>query len=99
MLARRRSWPRWNKDCESQLRNIEATYGRSIDDWIEAFRGQRTDPTRRNRGDAEDRLGLSHGAANRVALVALDAFQPKVDGKPPGSTDVAKASLCRSTPG
>ena len=62
---------------QSQLRNIEATYGRSIDDWIELIRGS----GRTRHGDIVAMLktdhGLSHGAANRVALVALDALNPK----------------------
>ena len=78
---------------QSQLRNIEATYGRSIDDWIELIRVSGL--TRH--GDIVAILktdyGLNHGAANRVALVALDALQPRDDGQPAGSMDAAKASL------
>ena len=61
----------------SQLRNIEATYGRSIDDWIELIRASGL----RRHGEIVGMLktdhGLSHGAANRLALVALDALKPK----------------------
>jgi hypothetical protein len=78
---------------QSQLRNIEATYGRSIDDWIEVIRVS----GRTRHGDIVSMLktdyGLSHGAANRVALVALDALHPRVDGQPTGSGDAAKTSL------
>ena len=78
---------------QSQLRNIEATYGRSIDDWIELIRVS----GRTRHGDIVAMLktdyGLSHGAANRVALVALDALQPRVDGQPAGSMDAGNASL------
>jgi len=78
---------------QSQLRNIDATYGRSIDDWIELIRVSGL--TRH--GDIVAMLktdhGLSHGAANRVALVALDALRPKVDGQPAGSMDAGNASL------
>ena len=61
----------------SQLRNIEATYGRSIDEWTGLVR----DSGKRRHGEIVAMLkadyGLSHGAANRVALVALDAMNPK----------------------
>jgi hypothetical protein len=66
---------------QSQIRNIETTYGRSMDEWIELIRAS---PLRRH-GEivawlkADD--GLAHGAANRVALVALAALadQPPAD--------------------
>jgi hypothetical protein len=61
----------------SQLRNIEATYGRSIDEWVALIR----DSGKRRHGEIVAMLkadyGLSHGAANRVALVALDTLEPK----------------------
>lgn len=59
---------------QSQIRNIETTYGRSIDEWIELIRSS---PHRRH-GEIvawlKAEYGLTHGAANRVALVALDAM-------------------------
>jgi uncharacterized protein DUF5655/uncharacterized protein DUF4287 len=60
----------------SQLRNIEATYGRSIGDWIELIRASGL--TRHGQIVAMLKAdhGLAHGAANRVALVALDAAAP-----------------------
>ena len=67
----------------SQLRNIEATYGRTIDDWIELIRASGL----RRHGEIVAMLkadyGLSHGAANRVALVALDALNPKAASDDP----------------
>jgi hypothetical protein len=67
----------------SQLRNIEATYGRSITEWIGLIR----DSHKRRHGEIVAMLkadyGLSHGAANRVALVALDAINPKAAGGDP----------------
>jgi hypothetical protein len=67
----------------SQLRNIEATYGRSIDDWIGLIR----ESGKRRHGEIVAMLkgdyGLSHGAANRVALVALDAINPKAAAEDP----------------
>jgi hypothetical protein len=60
----------------SQLRNIETTYGRSIDEWIAVI--EASGLTRH--GDIVRMLkfdhGLTHGAANRVALVAIDALLP-----------------------
>jgi hypothetical protein len=62
---------------QSQLRNIEATYGRSIDDWVRLIEESGT----RRHGQIVTLLktdyGLSHGAANRVALTALDRLGDK----------------------
>jgi hypothetical protein len=60
---------------QSQLRNIEATYGRTIDEWMEVVRASGL--TRH--GEIVALLkgqGLTHGAANRVALVAMDRLDP-----------------------
>jgi hypothetical protein len=60
---------------QSQLRNIESTYGRTIDEWIEVIRASGL--TRY--GEIVAMLkgqGLAHGAANRVALVAMDRLDP-----------------------
>ena len=78
---------------QSQLRNIEATYGRSIDDWIELIRVSGLTRHGEIVAMLKTDYGLSHGAANRVALVALDALQPKADGGHDGPTDAAKPSL------
>jgi hypothetical protein len=68
---------------QSQLRNIEATYGRSIGEWIALIR----ESGKRRHGEIVGMLkteyGLSHGAANRVALVALDAMNPKSEAEDP----------------
>ena len=79
---------------QAQLRNIEATYGRSIDEWIGLIRAS----GRRRHGEIVAMLktdhGLSHGAANRVALVALDALDPKSEADPQDALyPKAKASL------
>jgi len=60
----------------AQLRNIEATYGRSIDDWIVLIR--RSGLARHGEIVAMLKAdhGLPHGAANRLALVALDSGTP-----------------------
>jgi predicted transport protein len=68
---------------QSQIRNIEATYGRSIDDWVELIGAS----GRTRHGEIVAMLkteyGLSHGAANRVALVAMDALAPKAESPDP----------------
>jgi hypothetical protein len=59
----------------SQLQNIESTYGRTIDEWTEFVRASGL--TRH--GEIVVMLkgqGLTHGAANRVALVAIDTLDP-----------------------
>jgi len=62
---------------QSQIQNIEAKYGRSMDEWVELIRAS----GRTKHGEIVAMLktdyGLNHGAANRVALVALDALAPK----------------------
>jgi uncharacterized protein DUF5655/uncharacterized protein DUF4287 len=62
---------------QSQIQNIEAKYGRSIDEWVELIRVS----GRTRHGEIVVMLktdyGLNHGAANRVALVAMDALAPK----------------------
>lgn len=60
----------------SQLRNIEITYGRSIDEWIELIRASGLSRHGEIVAMLKTEHGLSHGAANRVALVAIDALKP-----------------------
>jgi Domain of unknown function (DUF4287) len=66
-----------DQGLHSQIQNIEAKYGRPIDDWVELIRAS----GRTRHGEIVAMLkteyGLSHGAANRVALVAMDALAPK----------------------
>jgi predicted transport protein len=67
----------------SQIQNIEATYGRPIDAWIDLIR-----PSGRTRhGEIVAMLkgdyGMTHGAANRVALIALNELTPKPDSSDP----------------
>ena len=60
----------------SQIRNIETTYGRSIDEWIELIKASGLSRHGEIVAMLKTEHGLSHGAANRVALVALDALKP-----------------------
>jgi len=68
---------------QSQIQNIEAKYGRPIGDWVELIRAR----ARTRHGEIVAMLkteyGLSHGAANRVALVAMDALAPKAQTSDP----------------
>ena len=61
---------------QSQIRNIEATYGRPIDEWIEIIRTSGLTRHGEIVAMLKTDYGLSHGSANRVALVAMDALAP-----------------------
>ena len=67
---------------QSQIRNIEATYGRSMDEWI----GLIAATGLKRHGEIVAWLktehGLPHGAANRVALVYLAAVAPAPSDDP-----------------
>jgi Domain of unknown function (DUF5655)/Domain of unknown function (DUF4287) len=60
----------------SQIRNIETTYGRSIEEWIELIKASGLSRHGEIVAMLKTEHGLSHGAANRVALVAIDALKP-----------------------
>ncbi len=61
----------------TQLRNIETTYGRSIAEWVELIRGSGLIRHGQIVAMLKADHGLTHGSANRVALVALDAIAAK----------------------
>jgi len=67
----------------AQVRNIEATYGRPIDGWVDLIRASGL----RRHGEIVAMLksdhGLTHGAANRVALVALSELAPATSAADP----------------
>jgi len=67
----------------SQLRNIEATYGRSIGSWVDLISASGRTRHGEIVGWLKAEHGLSHGAAHRVALVAIDALTPKAEGSDP----------------
>ena len=60
----------------SQIRNIETTYGRSIEEWIELVKASGLSRHGEIVAMLKTEHGLSHGAANRVALEAIDALKP-----------------------
>lgn len=72
-----------DEGLQSQIRNIETTYGRSMDGWIELIRAS----GRSRHGEIvawlKSEHGLTHGSANRVALVALAADAPETVGLDP----------------
>ena len=67
---------------QSQLRNIATSTGRPIEEWVALIRGS----GRRRHGEIVAWLkaehGLSHGAANRLALTALAADVPPASADP-----------------
>ncbi len=67
----------------SLLRNIETTSGRSIANWTDLIR----DSGRVRHGEIVSWLkaehGMSHGSANRLAPVAIDARSPKAAAADP----------------
>ena len=61
----------------SQIRNIEATYGRSMGDWTALIGSSGLTRHGEIVATLKSDHGLTHGAANRVALVALAALTPQ----------------------
>ncbi len=66
-----------DQGLRSQVQNIEATYGRPIEGWIEVVRTSGCTRHSEIVTMLKSEYGMSHGAANRVALIALDALNPK----------------------
>jgi len=65
--------PTVEEGLRAQIRNIEATYGRPIESWIELIRASGL--TKHNEVVAmlKTEHGMTHGAAHRVSLVARQA--------------------------
>jgi hypothetical protein len=61
---------------QAQLRNIEASTGRSIADWVALIRASGLERHGQIVAMLKTDHGLSHGAANRLALTALAADAP-----------------------
>jgi predicted transport protein len=61
---------------QTQIRNIEAEYGRSMDEWTELIRASGLSRHGQIVAMLKQDHGLSHGSANRVALVVLAALEP-----------------------
>jgi hypothetical protein len=71
---------------QSQIRNIESTYGRPIAEWIDLIRASGHGRHGEIVTWLKTEQGMTHGAANRVALVALDAMSSQ-----PRSVDLESA--------
>src|SRR5262245_61193441 len=67
---------------QSQIRNIEATYGRSMDEWTGLIAATGLQRHGEIVAWLKTEHGLTHGAANRVALVYLAAAEPAPSGDP-----------------
>lgn len=64
----------------AQLRNIEATYGRSIDDWVGIVNASGLSKHSEVVAMLKAKYGLKHGAAHRLSLVARERSGPAVVG-------------------
>jgi len=80
----------------SQIRNIEATYGRSMDEWIALIRAASLERHSQIVAWLKNEHGLPHGAANRVALVALAADQPPAATDPVDALYVGRPEAVRA---
>src|SRR5215469_2703539 len=82
---------------QSQIRNIEATYGKPLDHWFAVI--DASGLTKHNQVVAMLKAdhGLAHGAAHRVSLLARQRHDPGVATAPPDPADAlyagAKAGL------
>jgi hypothetical protein len=74
---------------QSQIRNIETTYGRPIADWVEII--QASGVTKHNDVVAmlKTDYGMAHGAAHRVSLTARDLLATDTPPSPGGEGDQA----------
>lgn len=57
---------------QAQIRNIEADYGRSMDEWVAIIRASKLTKHPEVVAMLKTRYGLKHGAAHRVSLVARE---------------------------
>ena len=71
---------------QSQIRNIEADYGRSMDEWVKIVGASRLTKHPEVVAMLKSRYGLKHGAAHRVSLVARERLNP-----PPASAAMPPA--------
>ena len=82
----------------SQIRNIEAKYGRPISGWIELVRDRHLTKHGEILAMLKTEYGMSHGDANRVALVARDAVMgtgPSAAGDRGGDLYTGKLAIMR----
>ncbi|HSP10419.1 MAG TPA: DUF5655 domain-containing protein, partial [Candidatus Dormibacteraeota bacterium] len=74
---------------QSQIRNIEAEYGRSMDEWVTIIRASHLTKHPDVVAMLKTRFGLKHGAAHRVSLVAREQLgeHPPSLTKPAGQVE------------
>ena len=75
---------------QTQIRNIEAQYGRSMAEWTEVIRARGLVKHGQIVSMLKQEYGLSHGSANRVALVALEAMDGASGAGAPASDPTAE---------
>lgn len=68
--------PNVEEGLRSQIRNIEATYGRPIESWIELIRASGLTKHSEVVAMLKSEHGMTHAAAHRVSLVARQAAAP-----------------------
>jgi hypothetical protein len=92
-------WPEPAAGIQSQLRNIERTYGRSIDELVADVSGSGLTKHTEVVAMLKVRHGMTHGAAHRVSLVARDRLngpQTSVSATAPASVQPAYEELLRT---
>jgi hypothetical protein len=81
---------------QTQIRNIEATYGKSMADWLAIIAASGLTKHTEVVAMLKSEYGMTHGAAHRVSLVARQApppapAGPDQDGRPDQDGDPADA--------
>jgi hypothetical protein len=79
--------PTVDEGIQSQLRNIEKTYGRTMDELARLIAESKLDKHTEVVAMLKERYGMSHAAAHRVSLVARNRSAPQ----PPVAAAVAPA--------
>jgi len=72
--------PSVEEGLQSQLRNIEKEYGRTIDEWVSIVVASRLQKHTEVVAMLKQRYGMTHGAAHRVSLVARNRTAPPAAG-------------------
>jgi hypothetical protein len=76
-----------DEGLRSQIRNIEATYGRTIGAWVELIRASGKTKHTEVVAMLKSEHGMTHGSAHRVALVARGAIADEESSPPADPED------------
>jgi hypothetical protein len=76
-----------DQGLRTQIANIEATYGRPIEAWIQLVKASGLSKHADVVAMLKAEHGLTHGAAHRVSLVARDAMVAEARGPESGDGD------------